>query len=105
MGSVFESVLDSIDVVMGRVLASSAIDSRFEPRSGQTKDYVIVWCLSTIHAAIRSKIKDWLAWSQPDVSEWCDIFIYRLVSVSVSTIKSNTACSSNTKQIFLHAGC
>ena len=87
------------------ILAPSTVDHEFDLRSGQTKDYVIVWCLSTIHVAIRNKIKDWLAWSQHDVSEWYDIFIYRLVSVSVSTIKSNMACSSNTKQICLHAGC
>ena len=48
MGSVFEPVLDSIDVVMGRVLASSAIDSRFEPRSGQTKDYKLVFAVSLL---------------------------------------------------------
>ena len=33
-----------IDGVMVRVLASSAVDSGFQPRSGQTKDYEIGIC-------------------------------------------------------------
>ena len=68
MGSVFEPVLDSIDVVMGRVLASSAIDSRFEPRSGQTKDYKIgICCFSAKHAVLRSKSKDGLTRNKDNV--------------------------------------
>ena len=52
------------------VLASSAVDRGFEPRSGQTKDYKIGICwFSTKHAALRRKSKDWLARKQDDVSE------------------------------------
>jgi hypothetical protein len=54
------------------VLASSAVDRRFEPRSGQNKDYKIVsCCFTTKHAALRRKSKDWLARNQDNVSEDC----------------------------------
>jgi hypothetical protein len=44
---------------MVSVLASSAVDRGFEPRSGQTKDYKIgICCFSTKHAALRIKNKD-----------------------------------------------
>jgi hypothetical protein len=44
---------------MVSVLASSAVDCGFEPRSGQTKDYKIgIFCLSVKHAALRRKSKD-----------------------------------------------
>jgi hypothetical protein len=47
---------------MVSMLASSAIDRGFEPRSGQTKDYKIgICCLSAKHAALRKKSEDWLA--------------------------------------------
>ena len=47
---------------MVSVLASSAIDRGFEPRSGQTKDYKIgICCFSAKHAALRRKSKDWMA--------------------------------------------
>ena len=60
--------------VMVSVLASSAVDSGFEPRSGQTKDYKIgICCFSARHAALRRKSKDWLAQNQYNVSEWSDI--------------------------------
>ena len=60
--------LDSIDVVMSRVLASSAIGSRFEPRSGQTKDYKIgICCFSAKHAVLRSKSKDGLTRNKDNV--------------------------------------
>jgi hypothetical protein len=45
--------------VMVSVLASSAVDRGFEPRSGQTKDYKIgICCFSAKHAALRRKNKD-----------------------------------------------
>ena len=60
--------------VMGSMLASSVVDHVFEPRSGQTKDYVIVICrFSAKHTALRSKSKDWLAWNQDNVCEWSDM--------------------------------
>jgi hypothetical protein len=60
--------------VMVGVLASSAVDRGFEPRSGQTKDYKIgICCFSTKHAALRRKSKDWLARNLNNVSEWSDM--------------------------------
>ena len=60
--------------VMVSVLASSAVDRGFEPRSGQTKDYKIgMCCFSDKHAALRRKSKDWLARNQNNMSEWSDI--------------------------------
>jgi hypothetical protein len=50
------------------VLASSAVDRGFEPRSGQTKEYKIgICCLSAKHAAFRRKSKDWFARNQDNV--------------------------------------
>ena len=57
---------------MVSMLASSAVDRGFEPRSGQTKDYEIgICCFSTKHAALRRKNKDWLARNQNNV--WSDM--------------------------------
>ena len=45
--------------VVVSVLASSAVDRRFEPRSNQTKDYKIgIWYFSAKHASLRRKNKD-----------------------------------------------
>ena len=61
---------------MVSILASSAADRGFEPRSGQTKDYNIDICgFSVKHTALRSKSKDWLAQNHNNVSEWSDICI------------------------------
>ena len=62
--------------VMVSVLASSAVDREFEPRSSQTKDYIIcICCFSTRHTVLR---EDWLALNQVD--EWSDPLI--VVSVN-----------------------
>ena len=62
------------------LLASSAVDPGFEPRSGQTKDYKIgICCFSAKHAALRRKSKDWLARNQDNVSEWGDMSIRGLL--------------------------
>ena len=54
--------------------ASCVVDCRFEPWSGQTKDYKIcICCFSAKHAAFRSKSKNWLVRNQDNVSEWGDI--------------------------------
>jgi hypothetical protein len=46
---------------MASVLASSAVDCGFEPRSGQIKDYEIgICCFSAEYAALRRKSKEWL---------------------------------------------
>ena len=57
--------------IMTRLLATCAVNSVFEPRSGQTKDNKIgSCCFSAKHAALRRKSKDWLDWNQDNVSEW-----------------------------------
>ena len=66
--------------VLVSVLASSAVDRGFEPRSGQTKDYDTgICCYSAKHAALRRKSKDWLAPNQDNVSEWGDMFTSELL--------------------------
>ena len=65
---------------MVSVLASSTVNSGFEPRSGQTKDYKIsICCFSDKQAALRRKSKDWLAQNQNNVSEWGDMSIHGLL--------------------------
>ena len=50
---------------MVSVLAWSAVDRGFEPRSGPTKDYKIGICyFFTKHEALRRKSRDWLALNQ-----------------------------------------
>jgi hypothetical protein len=57
--------VNRISGVMVSVLALSAVDCGFEPRSGQTKDYKIgICCFSTKHTALRRKNKDWMAQNQ-----------------------------------------
>jgi hypothetical protein len=47
------------------LLASSAIDYRFQPRFGQTKDFKIgICCFSSKSPVLRSKSKDWWAWNR-----------------------------------------
>ena len=63
-----------IGSIMVSVLASSAIDCGYEPRSGQTKECKIgICCFSTKNASLRRKSKDWLARNQNNVSKWSDI--------------------------------
>ena len=76
----FPRLANRIGGVMVRVLASSAVDRGFEPRSGQTKDYKIgICCFSAKHAALRRKNKDWSARNQNNVSEWSDMSTRRLL--------------------------
>jgi hypothetical protein len=50
------------------------VDRRFDPMSGQTKDYKIgICCFSAEHAALSSKSKDGLAQNQDNTSEWSNI--------------------------------
>jgi hypothetical protein len=78
-----------ISGVMISVLASSAIDRGFEPRSGQAKYFKIgIWCFSANHTTLRRKSQDWLAWNQDNVSECGDMSIHRLLFQWASTIKS-----------------
>ena len=70
------------------MLALSAIDRGFEPRSSPSKDYKIgICCLSAKHAALRSKSKDRLARNQNNVSGWGDLSIRGLLFQWASTIK------------------
>jgi hypothetical protein len=63
-----------IGSVMVSVLASSAINCGYEPRSGQTKEYKIgICCFSAKNASLKRKSNDWLARNQNNVSEWSDI--------------------------------
>ena len=65
---------------MVSVLALSAVDRVFEPRSGQTKGYKIGICsFSTKHASLRRKSKDWLVRNQNKVSERGNMFIRGLL--------------------------
>ena len=62
------------------MLASSAVDRGFEPRTGQTKDYKIGFCcFFAKHVALKSKNKDRLSRNQNNVSEWSYMSIHRLL--------------------------
>ena len=66
------NALNRIGGIMVSVLASSAVDRGFKPRSGQTKDYTIgMCCFSAKYAALRRKT-DWLV-IRKNVSEWSDM--------------------------------
>ena len=79
---------DRIGGVMVSVLALSAVDRGFEPRSGQTKYYWIgICCFSAKHVALRKKSKDWLTLNQDNVSEWGDMSIRGLLFHWTSTIQ------------------
>jgi hypothetical protein len=83
-----QTKVNRIGGVMVSLLASSAVDRGFEPRSGQSKDYAIaICCLSAKHAALRRKSKDWLARNQDNVSEWVDMFTGGLLFQWTSTMK------------------
>ena len=61
---------------MAIMIASSAVDRGFDPRSSQTKDCKIgMCCFSAKHAALRRKSKNWLARNQNNVHEWSDMSI------------------------------
>ena len=61
------NILNRIGGVMVSMLASNAVDSGFEPQSGQTKDYEIgMCCFSAKHAPLSRKSK---AQNQNNVSE------------------------------------
>jgi hypothetical protein len=75
--------LNRICGVMVSMLASSAVDRGFEPRSVPIKDYEIcICCFYAKHTALRSMSKDWLAQNEDSVSEWSHMSTRRLVSVS-----------------------
>ena len=87
---------------MDSMLASSAVNRGFEPRSGQSKHYTIgICCVSTKFAAIRSKSKDWLARNQNNVSEWNNMSTrWLLVQWASSTYDFNILREIINKQAF-----
>ena len=51
----FNFKLNHIGGVIASVFATNVVDSGFEPRSGQTKDFKMnIYCYSVKHAALRS---------------------------------------------------
>jgi hypothetical protein len=67
-------MINHIRRVMVSVLASSAVDRGFEPRSGQIKDYKIgMYCYSAKDAALKRKDKDWLVRDNDNLSKWGDL--------------------------------
>jgi hypothetical protein len=69
-----------INGIMVNVLALSAVDHGFEPRSGKTRGYEIgICCFSSKHASLRVKSKDWLVWNRSNVSEWGDMSVCGLL--------------------------
>ena len=65
---------------MFNVITLSVKDHRFDPGSGQSKDYKIdICCFFAKHAVLRNKSRDWLALNQDNVSEWCDMSTSRLL--------------------------
>ena len=74
--------------VMTGVLASSAVDYGFKPRSGQAKVYTNdLCCFSAKHAALMRKKKDWLARNQDNVLECGDMSTRGLLFKRANTIK------------------
>jgi hypothetical protein len=56
--------MDYVGGVMASIIASSDLNSGFEPWLSQTKYYKIgIICLFAKHAALRSKSKDMLLWN------------------------------------------
>ena len=67
--NIWFSKLHPIGGIIVSVLVSRVADREFEPRSSQTKNYRIgICCFSAKRAALRRKIKDWLARNQDNPS-------------------------------------
>ena len=67
-------MLQRIGGVMVIVLASNAVDRRFEHLLCQTKEYEAdICCRSDYQATLSSKNKDRLALNQDNVPEWIDM--------------------------------
>ena len=84
-GNKYDQHLSCVEViepylgVMVGVCTSSVVDCGFSFWSGKTKYYQIGICfLSTKDTPLRCKSKDWLAWSQDNVSEWSNMSTHRL---------------------------
>jgi hypothetical protein len=71
---------------MVSVLASNAVYRRLKSRSGQTKDYKIVFCCFSVqHTALRRMSIDWLAWNQDNIPECGEMSIRELLFQWAST--------------------
>jgi hypothetical protein len=79
-----------IGSVIVSVLASSAVARGFESRSGQTKDYQLLFvAYNAKQAELRRKSKDWLARNPDNVSKWSDMSIRGLLFPLANAIKKN----------------
>jgi hypothetical protein len=88
---------------MVSVLASSAVDRGFKPRSGQTKKYKTgICCFFAKHTALRRKSKDWLGRIQNYVSEWSDMSTGGLLFQWASTIRIQLSVLVSLEQSGLH---
>jgi hypothetical protein len=91
--------INRICELMVSVLVWSAIDRRFQPHSGQSKDYEIdICCFSAKHAALMRKNKDWLVRNQNNVSQWSDMSTRGLLFQLASTMKIQPSCWLSTKR-------
>jgi hypothetical protein len=85
---VFKSFVDLALIRRGMAVNNMRNYPRFEPRSGQTKDYEIgICCFSAKHAALRRKNKDWFARNQNTMSKWSDMSTRELLFQWASTIQ------------------
>ena len=66
---------NSIGGVMMSMLASSAVDLGFKPRSGHCKDLASICCIAVNHLAFTN----WRAENQDNESEWSDMSICGLL--------------------------
>ena len=65
---------------MVSVFTSSAIGHGIELRSGQIKDYAIVFLYFLVKRTLLMRTsKDWLVWNQNNASKWNDMSILRLL--------------------------
>jgi hypothetical protein len=69
--------------VMSNTFVSGVVDGGNDPWWGQTKDYEIgIFCFSAKCGALRSKSKDWLDWSQNNLSKR-NVYLWAIASMSL----------------------
>jgi hypothetical protein len=85
---------------MVTVLTSSSVDLEFEPRSCQTKEYIIgMCCFFPKHTSLRRKSISWLARNQDNVSEWIDMSTRGRLCSELPLCKYNSAYWSIKKRL------
>ena len=96
---VFDNV-NCIDGVMISMLASSAVDREFKPRSeGQTKYYKSsISCFSDKYASFKMTSKDWLARNQNNMSKWAVCLSADCGISELALCTSNSTLCSSTKR-------